>query len=61
MLSHLKEGHRTIVFKQTSADDGGAVKKAIAFWYIRLRSGLGLESPLQGIVKVDWHHTADHL
>ena len=54
-LVKLKEGQRTIVFKQsvTEKDAEGTVKKNLGFWYIRLRSGRELENPLQGVVKVE--------
>ena len=57
LLSALKEGHRTIVFKRKiqrgEAED--PVKRGVSFWYLRLRSGKGLQGPLQGIVKIDLH------
>ena len=63
MLSRLPDGHRTAVFKQTVTPElaGDSVKKSIAFWYLRLRSGRGLQSPLQGIVKVELCHKSEEL
>ncbi|MGP8069474.1 MAG: hypothetical protein ACLP5V_06255 [Candidatus Bathyarchaeia archaeon] len=59
LMSGLREGERTAVFKhahepETSATRGHEpLTRDVAFWYLRLRSGKGLEGPLQGIVKVD--------
>jgi hypothetical protein len=61
MLSGLKEGERTIVFKHSREGEGDPVKKEVAFWYLRLRSGRGLQGPLQGIVKIDYRFRRDHL
>jgi hypothetical protein len=63
MLSALPEGNRTVVFKQNVSEDAreDAVKKSVAFWYLRLRSGRGLQNVLQGIVKVEIKHTEDEL
>jgi hypothetical protein len=62
LVSNLKKGHRTLVFKQKSPkDDDDKVKKSIAFWYLRLRGGRGLQSPLQGIVKIDLVVKEDYL
>jgi hypothetical protein len=62
LLSNLKEGHRTLVFKQKILqDEEDNVKRSIAFWYLRLRGGKGLQSPLQGIVKVDLVVKENHL
>jgi len=63
LLAGLKEGSRTIVFKHSvqreEAED--PVKRAVAFWYLRLRGGRGLQGPLQGIVKIDFHLPEDLL
>jgi hypothetical protein len=61
MLSGLKEGERTAVFKHSREEEGDPVKKEVAFWYVRLRSGRGLQGPLQGIVKIDYRFRRDHL
>lgn len=62
LLGPLKQGDRTLVFKQDVAvEESEPIKKSIAFWYLRLRSGVGLENPLQGIVKVEMHHEGDEL
>ena len=62
LLGPMKEGHRTLVFKQDIAmEESGPIKKSIAFWYLRLRSGAGLENPLQGVVKAEMHHEGDEL
>jgi len=67
MLSGLREGQRTVVFKQVAAvEEGGdvtdsSVKKKIALWYLKLRSGRGLEGPLQGVVKVEIRHEREDL
>lgn len=55
LLARLKEGERTIIFKQktTEVDAESAIKKALCFWYLRLRTGEWLENPLQGVVKVE--------
>ena len=61
-LGPIKAGDRTLVFKQdVAADETEPIKKSIAFWYLRLRSGIGLENPLQGVVKVEMHHEGDEL
>lgn len=64
ILSGLKIGQRTVVFKQTISEDGQnrtdtTVRRNIAFWYLRLRSGRGLEGPLQGVVKVEIRHQGE--
>ena len=62
LLGPLKEGHRTLVFKQDVAiEESEPIKKSIAFWYLRLRGGAGLENPLQGVVKAEMHHEGDEL
>jgi len=55
LLSGLREGERTPVFKQEAkeSDAEGEIKKALGFWYLRLRAGAWLENPLQGVVKVE--------
>jgi len=55
LLAGLKEGERTLIFKQGIAegDAESGVKKALGFWYLRLRAGEWLENPLQGVVKVE--------
>jgi hypothetical protein len=55
LLARLREGERTIIFKQSIAegDAESSVKKVLGFWYVRLRSGEWLENPLQGVVKVE--------
>ena len=55
LLARLKEGERTVIFKQERAesDPEGEVKKRLGFWYLRLRTGKWLENPLQGVVKVE--------
>jgi hypothetical protein len=60
MLSGLKEGARTVVFRH-SGEGGDSVRKRVAFWYLRLRSGRGLQGPLQGIVKIDYRSRGDLL
>jgi hypothetical protein len=60
MLSGLKEGARTVVFRH-SGEGGDPVRKRVAFWYLRLRSGRGLQGPLQGIVKIDYRSRGDLL
>jgi hypothetical protein len=66
LISELHEGERTPVFKHESGLDpesgeSDKVTKEVAFWYIRLRSGKGLEGPLQGVVKIDLHLEKDQL
>jgi hypothetical protein len=63
MLSSLPEGYRTIVFKQKMSEEAGsdAITKSVAFWYVRLRSGRGLQNALQGIVKVEMRLQEDDL
>jgi len=66
LVSELGEGERTPVFMHEVATDsesseGDRAMKEVAFWYTRLRSGKGLEGPLQGIVKVDYHLNKDRL
>jgi len=55
LIVGLREGERTVIFKQTSAEDDSEkeVKDKLGFWYLRLRSGEWLENPLQGVVKVE--------
>jgi hypothetical protein len=55
LLAGMREGERTIIFKQGIAEDDAesSVKKALGFWYLRLRAGDWLENPLQGVVKVE--------
>jgi len=55
LLVGLKEGERTLVFKQSTAEDDSEkeVKDNLGFWYLRLRMGEWLENPLQGVVKVE--------
>lgn len=55
LIAGLREGERTVIFKQTSAekDSEKEVKDKLGFWYLRLRSGGWLENPLQGVVKVE--------
>jgi len=66
LVSELGEGERTPVFKHevgTDSEPGESdrVMKEVAFWYTRLRSGKGLEGPLQGVVKIDLHLEKDRL
>ena len=66
LVSELREGQRTAVFKHESVADsesreGDRARKEVAFWYTRLRSGKGLEGPLQGVVKIDYHLEKDRL
>jgi len=62
LLGPMKQGDRTLVFKQDVAiEESEPIKRSIAFWYLRLRSGTGLENPLQGIVKVEMHHEGEEL
>jgi hypothetical protein len=55
LIASLKEGERTLIFKQTTTEDDAEkkVKDKLGFWYLRLRSGEWLENPLQGVVKVE--------
>jgi len=61
LLTRLKEGHRTVVFKQTTGEEDAeaTVKKNLGFWYLRLRSGSWLENPLQGVVKIEMRIEGD--
>jgi hypothetical protein len=62
LLGPMRQGDRTLVFKQDVAtEESEPIKKSIAFWYLRLRSGTGLDNPLQGIVKVEMHHEGEEL
>ena len=64
LVSELREGQRTAVFKHTPENDSessGSDWAKVAFWYMRLRSGKGLEGPLQGVVKIDYHLEEDRL
>lgn len=61
LVSELREGERTPVFKHESDSEDSRTVKEVAFWYTRLRSGKALEGPLQGIVKVDYHLENDRL
>jgi len=55
LIVGLKEGERTVIFKQTTTEDDAEkkVKDKLGFWYLRLRAGEWLENPLQGVVKVE--------
>jgi hypothetical protein len=55
LMVGLKEGERTLIFKQSTAEDDSEkeVKDNLGFWYLRLRMGEWLENPLQGVVKVE--------
>jgi len=55
LIVGLKEGERTVIFKQTTTEDDAEkkVKDELGFWYLRLRAGKWLENPLQGVVKVE--------
>jgi hypothetical protein len=55
LMVGLKEGERTLIFKQSAAEDDSEkeVKDNLGFWYLRLRMGEWLENPLQGVVKVE--------
>lgn len=55
LIAGLKEGERTLIFKQITVEDDSEkkVKDKLGFWYVRLRSGGWLENPLQGVVKVE--------
>ncbi|MEM2258363.1 MAG: DNA double-strand break repair nuclease NurA [Candidatus Thermoplasmatota archaeon] len=55
LIAGLKEGERTLIFKQTVTEDDSEkkIKDKLGFWYVRLRSGRWLENPLQGVVKVE--------
>jgi hypothetical protein len=62
LVSELREGQRTAVFKHVSDSESSAADWAkVAFWYMRLRSRKGLEGPLQGVVKIDYHLEKDEL
>ena len=66
LVSELREGQRTAVFKHVPEMDSESresdrAKREVAFWYMRLRSGKGLEGPLQGVVKIDYHLEKDLL
>jgi hypothetical protein len=55
LMVGLKEGERTLIFKQSTTEDDSEkeVKDNLGFWYLRLRIGEWLENPLQGVVKVE--------
>jgi hypothetical protein len=55
LIASLREGERTLIFKQTTTEDDAEknVKDKLGFWYLRLRTGKWLENPLQGVVKVE--------
>jgi hypothetical protein len=55
LIADLREGERTLIFRQTTkeGDSEKKVKDKLGFWYLRLRAGKWLENPLQGVVKVE--------
>ncbi|MEM3489221.1 MAG: hypothetical protein QXO75_06160 [Nitrososphaerota archaeon] len=59
LMVGLKEGERTLIFKQSTIEDDSEkeVKDNLGFWYLRLRTGEWLENPLQGVVKVEMRIT----
>jgi len=64
LISELQEGQRTAVFKHApdpELHESDRSRREVAFWYMRLRSGKGLEGPLQGVVKIDYHLEKDRL
>ena len=61
LVSGLRQGERTAVFKHVPDAESDRATREVAFWYMRLRAGRGLQGPLQGIVKIDYHLPKDRL